>query len=72
MTISWRLSVATLLEQQECAMETISACRLEASVLRQTGMFPELAKFLTNNANEAERWLARSSRRLAAALRMAG
>lgn len=47
---------------QECAMETASACRLEASRLKQLGMFKEYATWLLENAKAAERWLSRGGR----------
>jgi hypothetical protein len=46
---------------QECAMETIAACRLEASKLNQMRIFPEYAAWLRDNAKAAERWLVRGA-----------
>ena len=48
--------------QADCAEETIHACREEASRIRQCGVFQEYARWLAQNANAAERWLAKESK----------
>ena len=42
---------------EECAEETVHACRSEAAMVRQCGIFPEYARWLRENADAAERWL---------------
>ena len=42
---------------EECAEETIHACREEASRIRQCRIWPEYARWLEQNATAAERWL---------------
>lgn len=46
-------------EEILAAMETVANCRLEASRLRQCGLFPDYVKWLIDNANAAEQWAAR-------------
>lgn len=38
-------------------MQTVAACRLEASRQKQIGTFKEYAAWLLENAKAAERWL---------------
>ena len=40
----------------DAAMETASACRVEASKLKQCKVFPEYQRWLLENAKAAERW----------------
>jgi hypothetical protein len=40
----------------DAALETAAACRVEASPIRQTGIFAEYARWLLENARAAERW----------------
>lgn len=44
-------------QAQDCAIETITACRLEASKLKQLKIMPEYVAWLLDNAKAAERWL---------------
>jgi len=47
---------------EECAIETISRCREEASRVRQCRIWPEYARWLEENAAAAERWLVKRAR----------
>jgi hypothetical protein len=40
----------------DAALETASACRMDASMIKQTGLWPDYAKWLLENAKAAERW----------------
>jgi hypothetical protein len=40
----------------DAALETASNCRRDAAIYRQMKMFPELVKWLIENAKAAERW----------------
>lgn len=46
---------------QECAMDTISACRLDEPKMRKAG-FIAYADWLKENAKAAERWLVRKGK----------
>ena len=50
------------IEAQEAAIETIAACRLEESRIRQLKMFPVYADWLRENAKQAERWLVKKGK----------
>ena len=44
----------------EVALETVAECRIWASSYRQMG-FKEYARYLSHNADAAERWLAKAA-----------
>lgn len=46
-------------DEIDAALETASECRQEAARLRQVKMFPELVRWLEQNAKAAERWAAK-------------